>query len=129
MKFLQALRLVRLAPCTYLVKLYQGLHLGIPKGTDSVAGGGTISERARPKADGKNEGPKAWNCDLCETRSGIRTTKMKKKKNEEKILTTTTTLSRTTKSDTFFTAEFSHFLTANFFSRKWSPKIFSIFLH
>ena len=29
----------------------------------------------------------------------------------------------------FFTAEFSHFLIANFFSRKWSLQIFSIFLH
>ena len=58
------------------------------------------------------------------TRSGIRTTKMKKKFWRPPLSTTTTT-----KSDTFFTAEFSHFLIANFFSRKWSPKFFSIFLH
>jgi hypothetical protein len=73
------------------------------------------------ETDGKNGGPKVRNCNLRETRSGIWTTKMKKKFWRPAL--------STKKSDTFFTAEFNHFFIVNCFSRKCSPKIFSIFLH
>ena len=63
----------------YLDKLLITLYQNVAFFFFFLWGGGIYSERARPKADGKNGEPKARNCDLRETRSGIRTTKMKKK--------------------------------------------------